>query len=60
MDPNENLREQRELAEKIIREIDAGMFDLLETEVERLAELVLALDAWLLKGGVFPKAWAGR
>lgn len=56
MDPNENLREQRELAEAIIRTMDdEGVVS--AYDAERLAELVLALDSWLLKGGASPRAW---
>lgn len=56
MDPNANLMQQRELAEKILRMWDAeGAVP--AYEAEKLAELVLALDSWLLKGGAFPRAW---
>ena len=57
MDPDANLTELRRLAESIIAGIDDGHYDGLEGEVDRLAELVLALDSWLLQGGAFPKAW---
>lgn len=51
MDPDANLREQRELAQAIINE-EAGAI-----EAERLAELVLALDEWIDKGGFLPTRW---
>lgn len=55
MDPDANLREQLELAQKLhlsdqFQPLHAGYGD-------RLAELVLALDEWLRKGGALPKAW---
>lgn len=50
MDPNENLREQKELAEYLVNRADA-------TKAERLAELVLALDEWVANGGFLPERW---
>lgn len=50
MDPNANLKEQRELAKKILEENN-------REDVDRLAELVLALDEWLSKGGFPPTDW---
>ena len=51
MDPNANLKEQRQIAgrfEKSLAEPGDG---------ERLAELVDALDDWLSRGGFLPTAW---
>jgi hypothetical protein len=56
MDPNENLREQRQIVECIQRwplAIRANPDD-----VARLAELHVALDEWLCRGGFLPDAWA--
>jgi hypothetical protein len=53
VDPEANLKEQRELANKLVEY--SGDLDLSYTQdVERLAELVLALDEWRLKGGYDP------
>lgn len=64
MDPDANLKEQRELAAKIIRGTDESDDRLLSekmdefvTDADRLAELVQALDEWLTKGGSLPKGW---
>lgn len=51
MDPNANLDEQRELARRFVEETISL------AEVDRLAELVLALDEWLARGGFLPKRW---
>lgn len=56
MDPNENLREQIELAAAILEandDDDAAILD----NATRLAELVEALDGWLSKGGFLPERW---
>lgn len=47
MDPDANMAEQREIAAAILIGQPA--------DVERLAELVLALDKWLGNGGYPPK-----
>lgn len=63
MDPNENLRRQRDLAAEIVRlninpdyskrARDARVLE----AADELADLVLALDAWLTTGGFLPRAW---
>jgi len=52
MDPNANLAEQRRLLRKFRQRnrLTAG-------EATRLAELVDALDEWLVNGGFLPVAW---
>lgn len=59
MHPDANLQEQRELANRLLTPAGA---DLSTEEREhasaRLAELVLALDGWLGRGGFPPAAWA--
>lgn len=55
MDPDENLAEQRELAASLLDTDDDDIVD--EADVFRLAELVLALDEWLTKGGEKPRVW---
>lgn len=58
MDPDENLREQLELAKRITKFIahDHDPSPALP-DAERLAELVLALDAWIHRGGFLPRQW---
>ena len=54
MDPNANLKEQREIIAAMLaedsEEIDTG-------DAVRLAELAQALDEWISKGGFLPDAW---
>lgn len=56
MDPEVNLEEQKELAKKLLHGERTTPEDF-EDDVARLAELVLALDEWLSKGGFLPRAW---
>ncbi len=51
MDPNANLSEMLELAHKVQNDPYRWM------SAERLAELVLALDQWIRKGGAIPDQW---
>ncbi len=57
IDPNANLREQLGLAKKLL----ADPTDLDDTDTLligcKLAELVLALDEWRIKGGILPNRW---
>jgi hypothetical protein len=56
MDPNENLREIRE----ITKELDSGSYlssREVELKADRLVSLVMGLDEWLSKGGFLPKEW---
>lgn len=53
MDPAENLRQQRALAQRIVNTEDPSMRAVLGDE---LAGLVLALDEWLENGGFNPYA----
>ena len=56
MDPNANLKEQREIVARMIDEdsesVDTG-------DAVRLAELVEALDSWISAGGFLPTSWNG-
>jgi len=54
MDPNANLKEQRTIAQNILFSQHAET-DL--QDAERLAELVLALDEWITRGGFLPQDW---
>lgn len=51
MDPNANLAEQRRIVARVTR----GKAS--DGDLDRLAELVEALDGWLSKGGFLPTAW---
>jgi hypothetical protein len=72
MDPNANLREQREIAKRLLAEdtttpnqrlaqfaehVEALELAKRVTDGERLAELVQALDGWILGGGFLPDNW---
>ena len=52
MDPNANLQEQLELIHHILDQDDVDPDD-----ATRLAELQLALSAWLSTGGFLPRLW---
>ena len=56
MDPDANLAEQRRLRKKMQAQFDAGA-NPNWMDVQRLVELVAALDDWISKGGSLPKAW---
>lgn len=69
MDPDANLREQREIVARINarndRKTDDGYLQANDTadqldDGERLAELVDALDGWLTAGGAKPALWTGH
>ena len=57
MDPNENLRQQNVLADRINAQRDRGEH-IDEHDAMRLAELVLALNEWIVGGGFLPSVWA--
>lgn len=52
MDPDANLREQRDLLRSYRRKNR-----LTALEAGRLVELVDALDGWISNGGFLPEAW---
>lgn len=52
MDPKANLREQLEIAKRLVIQYANHSDD----DIARLAELVLALDKWQRKGGFSPYA----
>lgn len=55
MDPIANLREQLDLAQRIVEHGRRGhVMSSLIADGERLAELVLALDEWRSNGGFDP------
>lgn len=51
MDPNANLEEQLSICDRIL------CLQELETDSDRLADLILSLDEWIRKGGHLPKRW---
>jgi hypothetical protein len=55
IDPNANLKEQRELAWCMLEELERGRHEI--PDVYRLCELVQAMDHWLSGGGFLPTAW---
>lgn len=65
MDPNANLREQREIAKQLLnrfnQRVEAEVEDVTDAQQVwsevRLAELVEALDKWLSAGGFLPDSW---
>jgi len=59
MDPDANLQEQRALATRILRDLDADQ-PVDAVDAARLAELVLALDGWIASGGFLPCRWKKR
>lgn len=61
MDPDANLEEQLELAQELMEvnsdDMDTDALQEIEEKASRLAELVLALDEWIERGGFLPKRW---
>lgn len=62
MDPDANLKEQLALAESIIEQADSddsdGDMPQIDThDAVRLAELVLAINEWISRGGFLPQQW---
>jgi hypothetical protein len=56
MDPDVNLREQREVGARLAADAHPGAQDYL-ADVDRLVELTAAMDAWLSRGGSLPGEW---
>lgn len=61
MDPNANLQEQLQIAAALVALIpdkeDGHGLSSACYDAKRLAELVLALDEWINRGGFLPKQW---
>lgn len=61
MDPTANLAEQREIAARITLAVDTADPSTINPvdpdDAARLAELVMALDEWMSRGGFLPAAW---
>lgn len=58
MDPDSNLEEQLRLSSELI-DADNTDPDVALPKAARLAELVFALNEWLVRGGFPPKSWQG-
>ena len=56
MDPEANLKEQRSIATRIANNEYSTAYASIP-DAERLAELVIALDEWITKGGFLPRDW---
>jgi hypothetical protein len=56
MDPTANLSEQLRLSTSLRREMEAGRKPNIN-DVERLCDLVEALDGWLKQGNFLPRQW---
>jgi len=59
MDPNATVKEAVELAKQITEAIDNDR-QVDSADADRLAQLVIALDTWLRKGGFLPDAWQNK
>lgn len=59
MDPNANLEEMNELAEAVLNddEMAVARWGSKEEQLNRLAELVVAMDDWIVGGGFIPDKW---
>lgn len=59
MDPDAALDELLALTDALLDLAEFTVWPLLEpTEIARVAELVHALDGWLMIGGFLPRRWA--
>lgn len=54
MDPNETLRQLREMVTEIL---DEGSEDDSTEREDEFAQLFQALDEWVSKGGFLPRNW---
>lgn len=64
MDPTANLKEQLALSAKIQRAYDSSdvtnytsKLETMADDANRLAELVIALNEWIQRGGFLPITW---
>ncbi len=56
MDPDATLREALALAHKV-QDCNGSIVAPDPEDVDCLAELILALDKWIVEGGFFPHRW---
>lgn len=59
MDPDTNLAQTRELVAQLLAQLDKEE-EIDTADVDRLCELVQALDQWIGRGGFLPNAWSGE
>ena len=59
MDPDANIEEQLRLAASIQEDFYGGN-GINEHDTNRLAELVLVLNQWIVAGGFLPRSWRER
>lgn len=57
MDPDTNLKEQLGLSLQLIEDSNDFGGEMTKEDAQRLAELVVAMDEWLFKGGFLPSRW---
>ncbi len=55
MDPDAALAEMRDISKALTEAKDLNSDSL--TDAARLAELVMGLDEWILRGGYLPEDW---
>lgn len=61
MDPNFNLSDQLDIAKEILDYCERYPYgDRYTHSEDRLAELVIALDEWITKGGFLPERWTKK
>lgn len=62
MDPTENLKRQLLIANGILDNYGAAEYDYerLASDGAQLANLILALNEWINKGGHMPKQWKDK
>ena len=63
MDPNANLEEQLRIAKWFRKQEDDGNDvprHIVEAQMSRLSELVVALDEWVSSGGFLPDKWTKK
>jgi hypothetical protein len=64
MDPDANLEEQLRIVSRLMENDYTRYGSMVEStsaracDADRLADLVLALDEWLEKGGFLPRRWS--
>jgi hypothetical protein len=56
MDPNETIKQLRELAKRVLARADKGEEQDIYDSIE-IAEKVQALDNWISDGGFLPSVW---
>ena len=63
MDPDANLTEQLQIAQRLSADMDSRAprsANQIAVDALRLAELIGALDSWIKSGGFLPRQWRGQ